>query len=134
MTGHTADRLKRVYARLDELTARMIPFHAQLSKLVNGAHEKARQAFNACQFCTAAGAALSGVRQVLFNSHTIPCGSQAATDANVEWFSERIDGLAPALGLPCSFVEQSIIAAADVQLDHAERLLDLALSASRAIL
>lgn len=121
-----ADRLRNLLVGCDRLNADLTELYDGEAQLVK-AFDSPRllRAFQNCQLAVVARTSLEGVLTAVFNRPTAPYktpGGQVDCDRNIDWFSERIDGLAPAIGLSCAQVTEAILDAAEAQLAHAQAL------------
>lgn len=165
MNAILADRVKRVFARLDERTEQVRALHAaQSRRTTRNDGETAGEAlvaFRACQLCVVLDTMLDGVRVLLFKSSKLPDRSalmaarakgapgegsvdlpydgpsdvdgKANTEYKLEWFSERLDGMGPAVGIGCNTVGVAIIDAAETYLQQVADMYEIALRASREV-
>ncbi|MBX9690145.1 MAG: hypothetical protein K2X27_25765 [Candidatus Obscuribacterales bacterium] len=118
MNIKTREKLVKVLKEIDQLAAALQLMQLeQLATVRSGRYHLS--AFKACQLIQVARYTLDGAVQMLFKSvkspHPGPNG-ELNTEDNISWFDERIDGLAPAVGLPCADTSDALIdAAAEAQ-------------------
>ncbi len=115
----------------DQLTASVADLHDRQTLLLRKGGENVVSLFQGCQYCSAAIAALAGVRTTLFNRPACPTINREGKMENeqtIRAWNERVEEMSKALGVEPQQIEQALLSVADLQLNQAAHSYNQAIS------